>query len=148
MPMPVEVSVYYTDGSVQLFYIPFNLMRGSKRFELNSNIKLSKLNEIMKLNKKYFNKNKACNVLSFPNNTFMKTGEYILGDIIICPNIVNKESAMYNKDIDSRWAHMVIHSMLHIQCYRHKLKKDKFLMEKKERELMSYLGYPDPYYAN
>ena len=86
-------------------------------------IKLSKLNEIMKLNKKYFNKNKACNVLSFPNNTFMKTGEYILGDIIICPNIVNKESAMYNKDIDSRWAHMVIHSMLHIQGYRHKLKK-------------------------
>ena len=43
MPMPVEVSVYYNDGSVQLFYIPFNLMRGNKRFELNSNIKLSKL---------------------------------------------------------------------------------------------------------
>ena len=43
MPMPVEVSVYYNDGSVQLFYIPFNLMRGSKRFEMNPNIKLSKL---------------------------------------------------------------------------------------------------------
>ena len=110
--------------------------------------KLSKSNEIMKLNKKYFNKNKACNVLSFPNNSFLETGEYILGDIIICPNIVNKESAMYNKDIDSRWAHMVIHSMLHVQGYKHKLRKDKFLMEKKERELMKYLGYPDPYYAN
>ena len=110
--------------------------------------KLSKSNEIMKLNKKYFNKNKACNVLSFPNNSFLETGEYILGDIIICPNIVNKESAMYNKDIDSRWAHMVIHSMLHIQGYKLKLRKDKFLMEKKERELMKYLGYPDPYYAN
>ena len=43
---------------------------------------------------------------------------------------------------------MVIHSILHIQGYKHKLKKDKIIMEAKEKELMKILGYPDPYYAN
>ena len=32
--------------------------------------------------------------------------------------------------------------------YKHKLKKDKTIMEAKEKELMKILGYPDPYYAN
>lgn len=111
-------------------------------------IKLANPREIMKLNMQYFNKNKACNVLAFPNNSFLETGEYLLGDIVICPNIVKRESILYNKKIDNRWAHMIIHSMLHIQGYTHKVEKDKNLMEKKERELMNYLGYSDPYYAN
>tara|TARA_B100001093_G_C26640462_1_gene932951 strand:- start:442 stop:912 length:471 start_codon:yes stop_codon:yes gene_type:complete len=111
------------------------------------NIKLAHSKEIMKLNKKYFNKNKSCNVLSFPNNSHLDSGEYILGDIIVCPDVVKNESDLYNKDIDSRWAHMIIHSMLHIQGYTHEVKKDKDLMEARERELMNLLGYPDPYYA-
>ena len=111
-------------------------------------IKLASSNEIMKINKQFFNKNSPCNVLSFPNNSVLDTGEYILGDIIICPDIVKKESDLYNKDIDSRWAHMIIHSMLHIQGYTHQGKSDKLTMEKKERELMHFLGYQDPYYAN
>ena len=111
-------------------------------------IKLASSDEIMKINKQFFNKNSPCNVLSFPNNSVLDTGEYILGDIIICPDIVKKESDLYNKDIDSRWAHMIIHSMLHIQGYTHQGKNDKLTMEKKERELMHFLGYQDPYYAN
>jgi probable rRNA maturation factor len=111
-------------------------------------IKLASSDEIMKINKQFFNKKSPCNVLSFPNNSVLDTGEYILGDIIICPDIVKKESDLYNKDIDSRWAHMIIHSMLHLQGYTHQGKNDKLTMEKKERELMHFLGYQDPYYAN
>ena len=111
-------------------------------------IKLAKENEIMNLNKIYFKKNKSCNVLSFPNNSYSESGSYILGDIIICPDVVKSESILYNKDIDSRWAHMIIHAMLHIQGYTHDLKKDQNSMEKKEREIMNFLGYSDPYYAN
>jgi ssRNA-specific RNase YbeY (16S rRNA maturation enzyme) len=38
--------------------------------------------------------------------------------------------------------------MLHIQGFTHEKKNDKVKMEKKERELMQFLGYQDPYYAN
>ncbi len=32
MPMPIELSVRYDDGSSQMFYIPLQMMRGEKTF--------------------------------------------------------------------------------------------------------------------
>jgi len=111
-------------------------------------IKLAKRSEIMKLNRKYFKKEKPCNVLSFPIRSEIVKGEYFLGDIIICPPIINKESKEFNIKKDMRWAHMVVHSMLHLQGYTHESKKNREIMEMKEIELMINLGYTDPYNAN
>ena len=111
-------------------------------------IKIANKDEIMKLNKIFFKKDKPTNVLSFPNNSHVTTGEFILGDIMVCPEIINKESNMYGIEKDNRWAHMIIHSMLHLQGYTHDLDKSRVIMENKEKELMNILGYPDPYYAN
>ncbi|MBT5643671.1 MAG: rRNA maturation RNase YbeY [Gammaproteobacteria bacterium] len=111
-------------------------------------IKIAHKDEIVKLNKLFFNKDKPTNILSFPNNSHVKSGEFVLGDIIICPEIVNKESDIYNISKENRWAHMIIHSMLHLQGYTHDLSKHRVIMENKEKELMNILGYSDPYYAN
>tara|TARA_Y100000389_G_scaffold107667_1_gene104714 strand:- start:28501 stop:28971 length:471 start_codon:yes stop_codon:yes gene_type:complete len=111
-------------------------------------IRIANKNEIMKLNKIFFKKNKPTNVLSFPYNSHIITGEYILGDIMVCPEIINEESDMYSIEKDNRWAHMIIHSMLHLQGYTHDLDKSRVIMEDKEKELMNILGCPDPYYAN
>ena len=111
-------------------------------------IKIADKSEIMKLNKIFFKKNKPTNVLSFPNNSHIITGEHILGDIMVCPEIINEESDMYSIEKDNRWAHMIIHSMLHLQGYTHDLDKSRVIMEDKEKELMNILGCPDPYYAN
>ena len=111
-------------------------------------IKITDKNEIMKLNKIFFKKDKPTNVLSFPNSSHVTTGEFLLGDIMVCPEIINKESDMYGIEKDKRWAHMIIHSMLHLHGYTHDLNKSRVIMENKERELMNILGYSDPYYAN
>jgi probable rRNA maturation factor len=111
-------------------------------------IKIAHKDEITKLNKLFFNKDKPTNTLSFPNNTHVKSGEFVLGDIIICPEIVNKESNVYSISKENRWAHMIIHSMLHLQGYSHDLSQHRVIMENKEKELMNTLGYSDPYYAN
>ncbi|MBT5863785.1 MAG: rRNA maturation RNase YbeY [Gammaproteobacteria bacterium] len=111
-------------------------------------VKIAHKDEIVKLNKLFFNKDKPTNILSFPNNSRVKSGEFVLGDIIICPEIVNKESDIYNISKENRWAHMIIHSMLHLQGYTHDLSKHRVIMENKEKELMNILGYSDPYYAN
>ena len=111
-------------------------------------IRIANKSEIMKLNKVFFKKNKPTNVLSFPNNSRITTGEYILGDIMVCPEIINNESDIYGIEKDNRWAHMIIHSMLHLQGYTHDSNKLRIIMEDKEKELMNTLGCPDPYYEN
>lgn len=62
--------------------------------------------------------------------------------------IINQESSIFGIERESRWAHMIIHSMLHLQGFTHDSKKTQKFMEDKERELMSSLGYSDPYYAS
>ena len=54
---------------------------------------------------------------------------------------MNKESKKFNIDSDKRWAHMVVHSMLHLQGYDHMLKRNKDIMEKKEIYLMNLMGF-------
>ena len=112
------------------------------------NIKLASVNEMKSLNKKYFNKKKPCNVLSFPDVLTQFTQSGFLGDIIICGDVVKRESRKYNIDSDKRWAHMVVHSMLHLQGYNHILKKNKQTMEEKEIYLMNQIGFSNPYYEN
>ncbi|MBS83269.1 MAG: rRNA maturation RNase YbeY [Gammaproteobacteria bacterium] len=119
-----------------------------KKKESLVTIKLADKKEMMKLNQLYLNKKKSCNILSFPYNDVLEFGIYILGDIILCPSVVNKESKIYNKTPDSRWAHMIIHSMLHLQGYRHNSIVNRDKMETVEIKLMKQLGYQNPYHAN
>ncbi|GAA5022758.1 peptidase M1 [Marivirga lumbricoides] len=40
MPMPVEVTVNFKDGSTKLYYIPLRIMRGEKKFSDSKNVKV------------------------------------------------------------------------------------------------------------
>ena len=100
------------------------------------------------LNQRYFNKTKPCNVLSFPDALRQSDHTGFLGDIIICGDVVNEESKKFKIDYDKRWAHMVVHSMLHLQGYDHILKGNKDIMENKEIYLMNLMGFSNPYYEN
>ena len=42
-------------------------------------VKIAHKDEIVKLNKLFFNKDKPTNILSFPNNSHVKSGEFVLG---------------------------------------------------------------------
>ena len=75
------------------------------------------------LNKKFRNKNKPTDVLSFPFNNKMKYKKNLyLGDIAISYEIVNKRSknSFFFLEFDKIW----IHGYLHLLGYDHKKKKD------------------------
>ncbi|MBH43958.1 MAG: rRNA maturation RNase YbeY [Gammaproteobacteria bacterium] len=111
-------------------------------------IKLADKKEMMQLNQLYSNKKIACNTLSFSCDQTLGIDLHVLGDIALCPSLVNKESKIYNKTPDSRWAHMIIHSMLHLQGYKHNSVINRNKMESIEIKIMKKLGYKNPYYAN
>lgn len=102
--------------------------------------------EIKSLNLKYRGKNKSTNILSFQFNFILNKNQTLLGDLVLCKTIIEKESLKYNKKLEERWAHMIIHGILHLLGYDHENKKEKNIMEKIENKIMLSLNYEKPYF--
>lgn len=96
---------------------------------------------IRTLNKKYLKNDYATNVLTFPNDENNTSS----GDIILCPKIINQEAKDFKFSLRFRWAHMIIHSMLHLQGYTHEVTSNRLKMEKIEVKLLADMKYGNPY---
>jgi len=103
--------------------------------------------EIQDLNKTYRNKDKPTNVLSFRSDLPAEIQETIplLGDIVICADVVNKEAKEQDKLPEAHWAHMIVHGTLHILGFDHEKASEAQIMEAKEVKLLKNLGFNNPY---
>ena len=101
--------------------------------------------EIKTLNSQYRNRPEATNVLSFPCDLKDESGLRLLGDIIVCAEIVNREAREQQKTPLHHWAHMIIHGLLHLFGYDHIEEHQAEAMEKLEVSLLHQVGIPDPY---
>lgn len=101
------------------------------------------------LNEQYRSKQGSTNVLSFP---FEMPAEIendielnLLGDLVICSDVVTRQAQQQQKLELAHWAHMIVHGTLHLLGYDHLTDEDAEIMENKEVYILSQLGYPDPY---
>jgi len=101
--------------------------------------------ESRELNHTYRGKDKPTNVLSFPFEAPPGIELPLLGDLIICRQVVEQEAQEQEKTLEAHWAHMVIHGSLHLLGYDHIEDDEAEEMESLETEIMLALGYPDPY---
>lgn len=106
--------------------------------------------EIQLLNKTYRHSDKATNVLSFPYEGFpidapVEIQLPLLGDIVICHEVVLEQAQQQNKTIEAHWAHMVIHGMLHLKAYDHIDDDEAQIMEALEVSILKKLSLSDPY---
>lgn len=101
--------------------------------------------EIQSLNRDYRNKDIATNVLSFSSEVPVGPELQLLGDIVICADIVAQEAHEFEKPLEERWAHMVVHGCLHVQGFDHIQSDEQEIMEKKEVEVLKALGFSNPY---
>jgi probable rRNA maturation factor len=104
-------------------------------------IRLASAEEARALNREYRGKDCATNVLSFPYDAKPR----VCGDLVICPEVVAREAIAQHKTLEFHYAHLVVHGMLHLQGWDHENDADAVRMEQREREILSILGYPDPY---
>lgn len=103
------------------------------------------MTEIRELNKQYRNKDKTTNVLSFPIQSPEEIDVVLLGDIVLCARVIKQEASQQSKSEESHWAHMIVHSVLHLQGYDHVNDDDAEVMEKLEIKILQQLGFENPY---
>ena len=98
------------------------------------------------LNHTWRHKDYATNVLSFPADVPDELLDIpLLGDLVICVPVVEREAREQGKTLEAHWAHLVIHGCLHLLGYDHLEDEEAEEMEALERELLAELGHPDPY---
>ena len=111
--------------------LKLNKLKFFKNKSNNYTIFLTNNKKMKALNKKFRNKNKPTDVLSFSFNNKIKSKKNIyLGDIAISYEIINKRSKNSNffLEFDKMW----IHGYLHLLGHNHKKKNDFKKMKKIE----------------
>jgi len=102
--------------------------------------------ESAKLNLRYRGKPPPTDVLSFPYEPPPGlTATDLIGDLVICAPVVEREALEQGKALEAHWAHMVIHGVLHLIGYDHAESTEAAEMERLETAILCGLGFPPPY---
>lgn len=115
------------------------------RDEAELTIRIVNDSESQQLNAQYRGKDKPTNVLSFPADLPAELELPLLGDLVICADIVQREAAEQGKSEIAHWAHMSIHGALHLLGYDHIDEAEADEMESLETQLLAGLGFANPY---
>ena len=103
--------------------------------KISLTILLSNNKNIKKLNKKFRNKNKSTDVLSFPSEKKIniKKSPYI-GDIVVSYEFMNKPKTLSTLEFKRKITKIFIHGFLHLLGYDHiKLKDFKKMLIEEEK---------------
>ncbi len=101
--------------------------------------------EMAQLNQQYRYKAGATNVLSFPAELPAGVPLQLLGDIVICVPVMEREAAEQGKTLEAHWAHLLVHGTLHLLGYDHEQDDEAEAMESRETVILQRLGYANPY---
>ena len=101
------------------------------------------------LNRDYRGKDYATNVLTFAydegEDMPLPEGLPLMGDLVLCRQVVEREAAEQGKSVDAHYAHLSVHGMLHLQGFDHEIEAEAEEMEARERAILAELGISDPY---
>lgn len=101
--------------------------------------------ESQHLNHTYRGKEKPTNVLSFPFEAPPGIEINLLGDLVVCAQVVALEASQQKKKLWDHWAHMITHGTLHLLGYDHIDDEDAQEMETLEIHILDKLAIDDPY---
>lgn len=116
------------------------------RDEAELTVRIVDEEEGTQLNEGWRGGNGATNVLSFPAADDFNMVPELLGDIVICAPVVEREAREQGKAPEAHWAHMIIHGTLHLLNYDHRNDAEAGVMESLEVNRLRKLGYGNPYF--
>lgn len=97
------------------------------------------------LNRDYRQRDYATNVLTFD----YAQAPVVMADLVLCAPVLEQEATAQGKSLQAHYAHLIVHGALHAQGWEHETSAaDAEAMEAREREILTQLGFADPYAAH
>ncbi|MGI9277602.1 MAG: rRNA maturation RNase YbeY [Endozoicomonas sp.] len=115
------------------------------REEAEISLRIVDIEEGAELNEHWRQKTGPTNVLSFPSDLPAELQLPLLGDLVVCAPVVEREAEEQKKALQAHWAHMIVHGTLHLLGYDHIEESEAEEMEALESIIIRQLGFPDPY---
>ena len=113
--------------------------------ETEMTIRIVDEEESQTLNREYRGKDYPTNVLSFLFEVPEGIELPLLGDLVICRQVMEREAKEQQISLASHWAHLAVHGTLHLLGYDHIEEAEAEEMEGLETQIMQKLGFEDPY---
>ena len=133
----IKKASFFFNKLVKLFPKKYQFINKTVTFT----VLLSNNKNIKKLNKKFRNKNKITDILSFPfEKRPFKKKEIYLGDIIISYESMNKSKSLSNLEFKDKVIKIFIHGFLHLLNYDHIKLKDFKKMFKEEEKIYNFVS--------
>ena len=126
-------------------------------YEPEISVTLVTKEEIHRLNREFRQVDRPTDVLSFPMMDYdspadfsgrafeeslrlsPETGELVLGDIVLCSDVVREQAEEYGHSELREFSFLVVHSLLHLFGYDHVEEEERIEMEEKQRDIMNQL---------
>ena len=147
MAVTVDIKQPYSGlvPSAQSIQLWINLALRDVAEDCEISIRVVGESESADLNSSYRGKRGATNVLSFPFNAEVELKPRLLGDLVICAPLVEREAIAQAKIVEHHWANMIIHGCLHLLGYDHEKNEQAEEMEALEVDMLELLEISDPY---
>ena len=100
------------------------------------------------LNRRYRGRDYPTNVLSFPAAAQPAAASVMLGDIVICPEVLLREARAQHKAPRAHWMHLYVHGVLHLIGHDHEHSAQARRMAQREVRVLRALGVANPYRSN
>lgn len=95
------------------------------------------------LNSAFRGKDYPTNILTFVYHE--KKSPVLLGDLVICAQVVAHEAKDQHKTLADHYAHLCVHGILHLGGFDHESPRDAKRMEALEVKMLAGLGVGNPY---
>lgn len=122
-----------------------SVLPNTQASEWEITVRIVDTEESQALNRDYRGQDKPTNVLSFPFEAPPGIELPLLGDLVVCRQVVEQEASAQQKPLMDHWAHMVVHGCLHLLGFDHIKDDEAQVMEAKEVVLLAQLGINNPY---
>ena len=118
-------------------------LRAALQDDAELTVRIVDASEGQALNRDYRQKDYATNVLTFEYG--VDADGVIMGDIVLCVPILQREAREQHKTLLDHAAHLVVHGTLHALGYDHIETAEAQEMETLETRILKKMGIADPY---